>query len=174
MRITSRTAEWPVSLEQALKTVFGDDGVGVYELAPLTREQVSTALRAEGIDEARFIQEVLDREVASFAIKPLTLSLLVRIWKARGGSLPPSQLEIYDQGCLELCSESNPDRYTPRLRRVLTPQQRLDVASHIAASNSTLSPINNPEGPTACGSGGDRSHDKRSASEISKAGRAPR
>src|SRR5207237_4362948 len=105
VRITSRTAEWSMSLEQALKAVFGDDTVAAYELAPLTREQVSVALRAEGIDEPAFIREILDGEVVSFAIKPLTLSLLIRIWKGRGGSLPPSQREIYEQGCLELCSE---------------------------------------------------------------------
>lgn len=133
-RIASRTAEWRTGLEESLRKVWGREKVGVYELAPLTRDQVRIALEAEGIDPSPFIQEVIDREVVSFAIKPLTLDLLIRIWKKRGGSLPPTQKEIYEQGCFELCSESNPDRDTPQLRRHLTADQRLAIAGHIAAA----------------------------------------
>ena len=133
-RIASRTAEWRIGLEESIRRVWGTEKVGVYELAPLTRDQVRVALEAEGIVPFPFIQEVIDREVVSFAIKPLTLNLLMRIWKKRGGSLPPTQKEIYEQGCLELCSESNPERDTPRLRRRLTGDQRLAIAGHIAAA----------------------------------------
>jgi hypothetical protein len=133
-RIASRTAEWRIGLEESLRKVWGSENVGVYELAPLTRDQVRVALEAEGISPVPFIQEVIDREVVSFAIKPLTLDLLIRIWKKRGGSLPPTQKEIYEQGCLELCSESNPERDTPQLRRHLTGDQRLAIAAHIAAA----------------------------------------
>lgn len=136
VRISSRTAEWRIALEEALRQKFADDQIGVYELAPLTRDQVCTALKAEGVNEDGFIREILEREVVSFAIKPLTLDLLLRIWKRRGGSLPPNQTEIYEQGCRELCSESNPERDTPKLRRALTAAQRLDVASHIAAATT--------------------------------------
>jgi hypothetical protein len=132
-RITSRTAEWRLSLEEAMRQVWGNANVGVYELAPLTREQVAVAVEAEGIDPKAFIHEVIEREVVAFAIKPLTLALLMRIWSKRGGSLPPTQAEIYQQGCLELCSEPNPERDTPQLRRQLTPEQRLAIAGHIAA-----------------------------------------
>jgi hypothetical protein len=134
VRISSRTAEWRIGLEDALRQKFRDERVGAYELAPLTRDQVCTALRMEGISPEVFVREVLDREVVSFAIKPLTLDLLVRIWKRRGGSLPPNQTEIYEQGCTELCSEANPERDTPQLNRRLTAADRLDVASHIAAA----------------------------------------
>jgi hypothetical protein len=133
-RITSRTAEWRLSLEEAMRQVWGKENVGVYELAPLTREQVAVAVEAEGIDPKAFIDEVIEREVVAFAIKPLTLALLVRIWNKRSGSLPPTQAEIYEQGCLELCSEPNPERDTPQLRRLLTPEQRLAIAGHIAAA----------------------------------------
>lgn len=133
-RIASRTVEWRTGLEESLRKVWGNEKVGVYELAPLTRDQVRVALEAEGISPLPFIQEVIDREVVSFAIKPLTLDLLIRIWKKRGGSLPPTQKEIYEQGCLELCSESNPERDTPQLRRHLTGDQRLAIAGHIAAA----------------------------------------
>jgi hypothetical protein len=133
-RIASRTAEWRTGLEESMRKVWGSENVGVYELAPPTRDQVRVALEAESISPPPFIQEVIDREVVSFAIKPLTLDLLVRIWKKRGGSLPPTQKEIYEQGSLQLCSESNPYRDTPQLRRHLTADQRLAIAGHIAAA----------------------------------------
>jgi hypothetical protein len=133
-RVTSRTAEWRTGLEQTMRQIWGDENVGVYELAPLTREQVSVALKAEGIAPKAFIDEVIDRDVVPFAIKPLTLELLMKIWKKRGGSLPPTQIGIYEQGCLELCSEANPKRDTPQLRRLLTPEQRLAIAGQVAAA----------------------------------------
>jgi hypothetical protein len=133
LRIASRTAEWPTSLEDALREKWGKDSVAAYELAPLTREQVSQAAQVHLTDSERFIQEVVQTEVVSFAIKPLTLELLLRVWKARGGSLPPTQREIYEQGCLELCADSE-KRQAPKLRRQLSPEQRLAVASHVAAA----------------------------------------
>jgi hypothetical protein len=133
-RIASRTAEWRTALEVAFRQRWGDNQVGIYELAPLTRNQVRDAAVAEGIDADPFIDAVIDREVVSFAIKPLTLGLLFRIWKARGGALPLTQKEIYEQGCAELCSEANPERDTPHLRRKLSSGQRVAIASHIAAA----------------------------------------
>jgi hypothetical protein len=133
-RIASRTAEWRTGLEEAMTQKWGKEGVKVYELAPLTRQQVQIAAAANIPVADRFIQQVIDREVVSFAIKPLTLELLLRVWKASEGALPLTQNEIYARGCLELCSESNPERDTPRLRRGLSGELRLAVATQIAAA----------------------------------------
>jgi len=133
-RIASRTAEWRTGLEAAMRQKWGEEGVKVYELAPLTKQQVQIAAEANIPDADRFIQQVIEREVVPFAIKPLTLDLLLRVWKAGEGSLPLTQSKIYERGCLELCSESNPDRDTPRLRRELSAEQRLAVATQVAAA----------------------------------------
>jgi hypothetical protein len=134
LRLTSRTAEWHTGLEEAMKSKWGDEKVSVFELAPLTKEQVYSAATANISDPEKFLTAIVEREVVPFAIKPLTLELLLRVWKAGGGRLPPTQGEIYEQGCLELCAESNPDRDTPRLRRTLSSAERLAIASHIAAA----------------------------------------
>jgi hypothetical protein len=133
-RIASRTAEWRTGLEAAMRQKWGEEGVKVYELAPLTKQQVQVAAEANISDADRFIQQVIAREVVPFAIKPLTLELLLRVWKAGEGSLPLTQSKIYERGCLELCSESNPDRDTPLLRRELSAEQRLAVATQVAAA----------------------------------------
>jgi hypothetical protein len=133
-RIASRTAEWRTGLEEAMRQKWSEEGVKVYELAPLTKRQVQIAAEANIPDADRFIQQVIEREVVPFAIKPLTLELLLRVWKAGEGSLPATQSRIYERGCLELCSESNPDRDTPQTRRELSAEQRLAVATQIAAA----------------------------------------
>jgi hypothetical protein len=133
-RVASRTAEWRMGLEAAMRQKWGEECVKVYELAPLTKQQVQIAAEANIPDPDRFIQQVIEREVVPFAIKPLTLELLLRVWKTGEGSLPLTQGKIYERGCLELCSESNPDRDTPRLRRELSAEQRLAVATQIAAA----------------------------------------
>jgi hypothetical protein len=133
IRITSRTAEWRPSLEEALVLKWKKDGeVGVYELAPLTEVQIRSAVRMNEIDDNAFLTEIINKEVIAFAIKPLTLELLIRIWK-KHGALPASQREIYELGCLELCAEPNPERTTPGIAPKFTAQQRLAIASQIAA-----------------------------------------
>lgn len=138
-RIASRTAEWRPSLEDAIKRKWGEDKVSAFVMAPLTKEQVFSAARMNVTNPDKFIREVVDREVVPFAMKPLTLELLFRVWNAGNNSLPLTQREIYDKGCLELCSESNPARDTPRLRRKLDPEQCLGIAGQISTSRGRSS-----------------------------------
>ena len=133
LRIASRTAEWRTGLETALRDKWGKDATGVYELAPLTRSQVTEAAVAHLEDPERFIKGVITSEVVSFAIKPLTLNLLLRVWENNHGALPATQREIYGDGCRELCTDFE-KRQTPAFRRRLTADQRLEVASHIMAA----------------------------------------
>lgn len=133
LRIASRTAEWRTSLEDALREKWGKESVGIYELVPLTREQILVAAEQQLPNAKRFLEAVIESEVVPFATKPLTLDLLFRIWGKHGGSLPSTQAEIYEQGCLELCTDPA-RRDTPKLRRQLSPAQRLAAASHISAA----------------------------------------
>lgn len=133
LRVASRTAEWRTSLEDALCQTWGKEKVGVYELAPLTRPQVLTAAAAHFEEPERFVEDIVAGEVVPFAIKPLTLELLMRVWEQGGRTLPTTQREIYERGCLALCREPD-DRQTPRFPRDLSPEQRLAVASHVAAA----------------------------------------
>ncbi|MGH9846949.1 MAG: NACHT domain-containing protein, partial [Blastocatellia bacterium] len=91
LRIACRTADWPDLLETALYKMFGNGSVKVYELAPLTREDVRTATIAEGFDSDLFLEEVDRREAGPLAAKPVTLRLLLNIYR-NGGSLPTSQI----------------------------------------------------------------------------------
>jgi hypothetical protein len=133
LRIACRTAVWPeLTLEPALKQIWGDEAVGVFELAPLRRVDVVAAATDRKIDPQAFIEELYAANVVSFAIKPLTLNMLLGLYQ-RDGRLPRSIADLYAMGCLKLCEEQNPSRRDTRSLGGLSPDQRLRLAGRIAA-----------------------------------------
>jgi hypothetical protein len=134
LRIACRTAVWPGRiLEPSLNALWGDDAVGVFELAPLRRRDVVVAAEAHGIDADGFIRELYAANAVPFAIKPLTLNLLLALFQ-REGRLPRSIADLYTRGCLKLCEESSPSRRDARRLGALNPAQRLRVAARLAAA----------------------------------------
>src|SRR6516225_9473000 len=80
VRIACRTAAWPHELlETAFKKIWGEDSVGVFELAPLRRRDVTAAAEQRRIDPQRFLDELHTANAVAFALNPLTLNLLFRI-----------------------------------------------------------------------------------------------
>jgi len=132
LRIACRTADWPDTLEQSLTDIWGKDGYGAFELAPLRRRDVQLAAEARGVDATHFLAEVARTETAAFANKPITLRFLLTAFKD-DGQLPASRRELYERGCKMLCDEWNPDRRNPGEAGALSAEQRLAVASRIAA-----------------------------------------
>jgi hypothetical protein len=134
LRIACRTAVWPGRiLEPSLNKLWGDAAVGVFELAPLRRRDVVVAAEAHGIEPGAFIRELYVANAVPFAIKPLTLTLLLGLFQ-REGKLPRSVADLYTRGCLKLCDESNPSRRDARRLGALNPAQRLRVAARLAAA----------------------------------------
>jgi predicted NACHT family NTPase len=131
-RIACRTADWRSGLEEGLKELWGKETVGVYELAPLRRVDISSAAQAEGLDENAFLQAIEQQEVAPLAIKPITLNFLLNTYR-KNGSLPTQQTELYLQGCQLLCEETNQNRRDARLTGNLSADQRMVIAARIAA-----------------------------------------
>ncbi len=132
LRIACRTAVWPALLETELRRIWGRDGVGVFELAPLRQQDVATAAIACEVDPEAFLAEVDRREAAALASKPVTLRFLLAAYQ-RGGKFPPSQVELYRQGCERLCEDASASRRAAQLFGTLTPRERLQVAARIAA-----------------------------------------
>lgn len=132
LRIACRTADWPNSLEDGLKQLWEENAVGVYELTPLRRVDVIEAAKANNLDHNVFLQEIDQKEVVPLAIKPVTLSFLINTY-IKNGRFPSTQAELYLQGCLQLCEETNEHRRDAGLSGSFTPEQRLAMASRIAA-----------------------------------------
>jgi predicted NACHT family NTPase len=132
LRIACRSADWRSSLEQGLKELWGEELVGVYELAPLRRFDIASAAKTEGLDENVFLQAIEQQEVTPLAIKPITLNLLLNTYR-KNGSLPAQQAELYLQGCRLLCEETNQNRRDTGLAGNLIADQRIVIAARIAA-----------------------------------------
>ena len=135
IRIACRTAVWPVdTLGKPLKEIWGKAGFGIFELAPLRRRDVLTALSANDIAPEEFMAKLFGAHAVAFAIKPLTLKMLLDLYK-RDGRLPSSTADFYRRGCLVLCEEQNHSRREkPDRRGHLNARQRLRLAGRIAAA----------------------------------------
>ena len=78
LRIACRTASWPPLLENALKSGYGEDLFAATELVPLRRVDVLQAATLIGItDPDSFLARVDELHISSFAIKPVTLKMLL-------------------------------------------------------------------------------------------------
>ena len=133
IRIACRTSMWPSrTLEPVLQKIWGDKSFGAFELAPLRRRDVVQAAEQRGLDANAFVTTVLKANAVPFAIKPLTLNLLLSLFQ-RNGQLPKSGLELYRLGCLTLVEESNDSRRDTGLVGTLNAQQRIAIAGRIAA-----------------------------------------
>ncbi|MBH8572839.1 hypothetical protein I8752_07370 [Nostocaceae cyanobacterium CENA369] len=130
-RITCRTADWKDGLEKKLKEKWGEANVGVYQLAPLLRENVIEEANKRGINSDNFLQEVFSKNAIPLATKPITLKFLLGIYQ--NGRFPSSQKDLYEEGCLQMCEEVNPDRRDSDNIGSLCAKKRLIIASRIAA-----------------------------------------
>lgn len=133
LRIGCRTADWPSALEKEMVTSFEVKEVGVYELLPLRRRDVESAATLSDVPAEAFLSEVEKKNVVPFATKPVSLQMLLEIWKTEG-ALPPRQTDIYEMGCRLLANETNKYRRTKYQQKALKAKQRLAVAARIAAS----------------------------------------
>lgn len=134
-RITCRTAVFPSVLEQDIKEIFGENSIGIYELAPLRRKDVMEAAKAEGIEPDAFLQEVKIKSIVPLAIKPITLKFLLNTYRRHNGQFPENQRlhQLYLEGCRCLCEETNDSRIASNTKGALDVDQRLIVAARIAA-----------------------------------------
>ncbi|EKQ67207.1 hypothetical protein OsccyDRAFT_5036 [Leptolyngbyaceae cyanobacterium JSC-12] len=135
LRIACRTAVWQPVLEEGLKEIWGENSVGVYELAPLRRIDVIETAKAERCPPDDFLEEVHRKNIVPLAIKPITLGFLLNTYDRHGGQFPPNQKlrELYLEGCKLLCEEINGSRRGSNRRGNFDVDQRLIVAARTAA-----------------------------------------
>ena len=132
LRIACRTSEWPVLLHQELPKIWGADNYREYELAPLRRNDVALAARDEGLDADAFLKTLEEQGMVPFAIKPITLIMLLKHYQ-RSKGLGGNIVGLYYSYCLYLCREINVFRRDIGAKGLLEPTLRLAVAERIAA-----------------------------------------
>ena len=132
LRIACRSADWPYSLEDEFKQLWGNDSVKIYELTPLRRINVEEATKANKIDHIAFLREIDRIGIVPLATKPITLRFLLTKYN-RTGVFPLTQAELYFEGCRLLCEETSDDRRSAHFTGAYTARQRMAVAARIAA-----------------------------------------
>ncbi|MEV8100295.1 hypothetical protein [Kitasatospora sp. NPDC085879] len=134
LRISCRTARWPVDLERELGRFWSGEQVQVVGLAPLSREDVSKAEEAMGVaDPGAFTGLVQQRGLVALATNPLTLRQLLTGYAANG-RLPATTEEAYQEACLHLCKEIRRPKGNDQTRTQAAPEHLLAVATRVAAA----------------------------------------
>lgn len=136
LRLTCRSGEWRTNVADALKRLFQREGgkqdqVAVYSLAPLTESNVRDAAKVSGIDPEAFLKRIAERMVQALAYHPITLKMLLHIYKT-GGELPDSRAQLYEQGCLHFCADLHSVPGS-KSNKTTTAEQRLAIAGRLAA-----------------------------------------
>jgi hypothetical protein len=133
LRIACRSAEWSSlsKLENMLKTLWKTEEFQILQLAPLQKKDVVQAAETEKLSSDDFLIEIFEKGVSLLAAKPVTLKLLLNLYKDKQ-TLPSNQSELYEQGCLALLEEDLEEHPSAK-DNGLTAHQRLIVAARIAA-----------------------------------------
>jgi len=135
LRILSRTATWPSFFTDDLHQRFDKpeqpSQVAVLQLAPLTRAQLGVAAKEEGIAPQEFLAAIERAEAVALVIRPVTLHLLIRLWKAkRFGPSVGRGIDLLEAGCRLLCEEGWDEQR--QVSPLYDPDRRLRIAGHIA------------------------------------------
>lgn len=132
LRILCRTADWPPTLEQGLKELCGAESVEAFELAPLRRCDVLSAAITEGVkNPAALLTQIDALGAGPLASRPIGLRFLLNL-HLNGKPLPTTRLQMYREGCKQLC-ETSQNRRDARRFGSLNATERLRVASRLAA-----------------------------------------
>jgi predicted NACHT family NTPase len=130
LRLACRTAQWPITLEDDLRSAWGKENHGVYELAPLTKANVAEAAMKSELHADEFLSEIARVRAQPLAIRPVSLKLLLNQFHKKK-RLPKDERSLYIEGCRCLCEES-PERQDAGLPHVCDSGHRFAVAQRIA------------------------------------------
>ncbi len=132
LRIICRTADLPVLLKEGLRNLFNEHEYEAFELLPLRCVDVASAAKAHNLNPDNFLAAVQSVDAQPLAATPITLKFLINRF-CSDNSLPKSKINLYRQGCRHLCEEISRSRQAANKTGSLDPDQRLAVASRIAA-----------------------------------------
>ena len=109
-RLSCREADWlGTNDRENLARVSSDTGLTVLRLDPLSDEHIVQILTARpDVDARSFIAAARETGVAGFLDNPQCLNMLADV-VAEGGGWPGSRLELFDQACLQMVHEHNPE-----------------------------------------------------------------
>jgi hypothetical protein len=126
--VACRTADYPSALTAVLEEAVG--GCVLADLAPLTREEAVTLAASGDVDGEALVAAAVAAGAGALASLPLTLELLVRVFR-HAGVLEGSPAELFAKGARLLADEHDDRRRAADT--VASLDQRMAIAGRIAA-----------------------------------------
>ncbi len=145
-----RTADYPSTLTEELRRLFGRCVLA--DLAPLTLAQAEELASSAGVDGVALVEAAVARGAGALASVPLTLELLVRVYREHG-HLEGSPRDLFARGVRLLVAEPDESRWQDA-EVPGSSDQRLVVAGRVAAGlllsgrRTSSSPTGSPPTPT--------------------------
>ncbi|MGF6787374.1 NACHT domain-containing protein [Paraburkholderia sp. 35.1] len=155
--IACRTPAWPTTFEEMLRAHWkGQEDVGIFEIAPHSREQVCERLREHRIDELDFFKALLHSRAYGLSLQPLGLKFLISQFEDEA-EFSTTRWDLYERGCSALLRESK-RRLDDGVLALPNTHQRLQLAGLLATcallTNCTDFVLDGdgevPQGETAC------------------------
>jgi hypothetical protein len=115
-----------------LRRLWGDEQVGIYQLAPLCSDDVLAIAETSGVVGEEFLKEVDRANAGHFANRPITLEMFLNSYSC-GKGLPSIKTDLYRQSCLALCDERRDDLRRSIASRRLSSGLRFAIACRVAA-----------------------------------------
>ena len=131
LRISCRSAVWPSEVASAIREVYEAQAIGVAVLQPLLTSDIRDVAALSGADADRFLKAVVRARAETLAAQPLTLMMLLRVFAARGGQLPPSRRALFQEG-MDLLAREREERRELGTAPTIPPTQILDAAERLA------------------------------------------
>ncbi len=134
LRIACRTTVFPKVLEEGLEKLWEKD-LRIYKLTQLRQVDVEIAVTEHSLDADAFLREVNLKSIVPFAIKPICLEFLIKIFQENQQQFPANQrlVDLYEKGCRYLCKEHNLNRIASHQDENLDEDERFIIAARIAA-----------------------------------------
>ncbi|AWI04545.1 NACHT domain-containing protein [Clostridium drakei] len=134
LRIACRTGVFPSVFETELKEMFGEENFDVFQLAPLSSNDIVIACKSWNFDGENFLKSVFDNQIQALASTPVTLDMLLKMYDSNKKSLPSSKIKLYEVGCRKLCSETNIKRQCNDVTRgKVSTDKRMQIAMMLGA-----------------------------------------
>lgn len=136
LRISCRSAVWPHVIGEAFLETYGKEACVTAQLQPLNDEDIRNVAADNGIDADAFLAEVEAVNATSLSQQPLTLEMLMKVFRG-SGKLPPSRERLFRDG-IETLADERTERLTIKTTSE-TPTPVLLEASERLACISLLS-----------------------------------
>ena len=132
IRIASRSGLWSPVFFENLKTLMGNDSVAVYEIAPLSYDNILEATEHIGLMQESFLNEVREKELQVPASNIQVLEYLISEFNKDKG-LRKTKEEYYFQACRILNSRQSTEKLLHHHRMFMSVERRIAITSRIAA-----------------------------------------